>query len=76
MKVQGAVVVTLMSALAWALASHFKVLRQSFFVLWARHCQVSYPVRGQVLLQIEVTSVIYKFPSLNDKAKLQTDLDI
>ena len=31
-KVQRAIVVTL----TWALASHFKVLRQSFFMLWAR----------------------------------------
>ena len=51
MKVKRAIVVTLTSAWAWALASQFKVLRQSFFcMLWARHCQANYPVRGQVLL--------------------------
>ena len=31
-------------------ASHFKVLRQGFFMLWARLFQMSYPVREQVLL--------------------------
>ena len=46
--VQGTIVVTLMLASTWV--SHFKVLRQSFFKLWARHCQVSYLVWGQVLL--------------------------
>ena len=51
MIVQGAIVVTLTSVLAsssastWA--SHLKVLRQS--MLWARQCQASYPVWGQVL---------------------------
>ena len=29
-----------------------------FFMLWARHCQVSYPVRGQVLFKRETTYVI------------------
>ena len=32
---------------AWALASHFKVVTSKLFMLWARHCQASYPVRGQ-----------------------------
>ena len=43
-------VVTLTSASA--LVSHFKVLLQSCFMLWARSCQVSYLVQGQVLLNI------------------------
>ena len=32
---------------AWV--SHFKVLRKRFFMLWARHCQVRYPVQRHVL---------------------------
>ena len=44
-KGQIAIVISLMLALV----SHFKVLHQSFFRLWARHCQASYPVQGQVL---------------------------
>ena len=38
--------------LAWVWASHFKVLCQSLFMLWVRHCQGSYPIRGQVLLRV------------------------
>ena len=33
--------------------SHFKVLH-SFVMLWARQCQASYPVWGQVLLVKEM----------------------
>ena len=49
-EVQRAILVTFpsVSAWAWALASHFKVLRQSFFMLCARHCQANHPVQGQV----------------------------
>ena len=36
--------------LAWAFVSYFKVLRQSFFMLLARHCLVNYPVPGQILV--------------------------
>ena len=45
-----AVAVTL--TLASVLASHLKVLRQLFCILWARHCQVSYPVQGQALFPL------------------------
>ena len=45
-KVQRVIVVILTSALV----SHFKVLRHSVFRLWTRHCQASFPVRRQVLL--------------------------
>ena len=57
MIVQGAVVfmLTLGSGVASAWGSHFKVLRQSFFILWARHCQVSYPVLAQVLFKVDPT---------------------
>ena len=48
-KVQRAIVVTLTMGSALALMSHLKVLRQMFLVLWARHCQVSYPVWVLVL---------------------------
>ena len=47
---QRAIIVTLTLGFAWALVSHFKVLCQSFLMLWARHCQASYPVQRQVLL--------------------------
>ena len=59
MIVQGAIVVTLTSAsgLPSEWASQFKVLRQSFFMLWA-----SYSVRGQVLL---------RFSSLGDYLKIK-----
>ena len=45
---------SLTSALTLAWASHFKVLK--FFMLWARHCQASYPVRGQDLLFLSLFS--------------------
>ena len=54
-KVQRAIVVTLTVVTltsTWALVSHLKVLHRSLFMLWLRHCQVSYFVRGQVLFII------------------------
>ena len=60
--IQGAIGVTLpsASALALASASYFKVLRDFFFffMLWARHCQASYLVRGQVLFILIGTKVL------------------
>ena len=50
-KIQKAIVITLTSLweCALGLASHFKVLHQIFFMLWARPCQASCPVWGHVL---------------------------
>ena len=45
---------TLVLVVAWA--SHFKVLHRVFFILWARHCQASYSVLGQVLSDTFVIS--------------------
>ena len=41
------------------MASHFKVLHQNFFMLWARHCQASNPVWGQVLSPVLLYFIRY-----------------
>ena len=38
-----------------SVASHFKVLHQIFFVM-GKLCQASYPVRGQILFVLPLTS--------------------
>ena len=52
------------------LASHFKVLRQSFLMLWAGQCQASFPVWGHVFVwhfksyqRFAFLSAIKVFPS-------------
>ena len=35
----------------------FKVLRQSFIMLWARYCQASYPVLGQLLSYFSINMI-------------------
>ena len=74
-KVQRAIAVTL----TLALASLFKVLRQIFFMLWVRLCQVSYPVWGQVLLWRNIENYPYYLflsVSLADLANKQEDTNI